>query len=101
MLFQASEAVLLCGIVDGQALERIQARPNSLRRCAVGLEIAFVTGEEIAPLAGFGVLHRGKYVFQRGQLIAAVDNEGAIRFQGLEIKIRDRAGRHEENDGGD
>jgi ferritin-like metal-binding protein YciE len=55
---------------------------------------------KLAPLAGFGVFHRGKYVFQRGQCLTAVDNKGAVRFQGLEIEMRDGAGRQEENDCG-
>ena len=64
--FHRCETILLGGIVDRQSLERIEARSNFLRRCAVWTEISLVAGEQIAPLAGFGVFHRGEHIFQCG-----------------------------------
>lgn len=78
MLFQGGKTVLLRGIVDRQSLERVEARARFLRRGAVWTEIAFVSGKQIAPLAGFGVFYRGKHVVQRSQRVTGVDNEGAI-----------------------
>ena len=57
-LFQASKAVLLRGIVHREALQRIEARPNFPHRQVVGIEVAILTGEQIAPLSGLGVLYR-------------------------------------------
>ena len=55
VLFQRCEAVLLRGIVDRQAPQHIEPRPNILRRRVVRAEVAIFIGQQIAALARFGV----------------------------------------------
>ena len=62
VLFQASEAVLLRGIVHRQSLQPLEARPNFPYRRVVRIEVTVLASEQIATLAGFGIFHRGKYV---------------------------------------
>ena len=100
VLFQRCEARLLRRIVDRQALQRLQPRPNLLRRRVVRSEVDLSIGQQVAALSGFSVLYRGKDVLECGHGVAAADDESAIRFQGLEIDIGDCAGRHEKERGG-
>ena len=60
VLFQASEAVLLRGIVHRQSLQPLEARPNFPYRRVVRIEATVLASEQIATLAGFGIFHRGK-----------------------------------------
>ena len=100
VLLQGCEAVPLRGIVDCQAPQPIESRPNVLHRRVVWSEITFLFGEQVAALAGFGVSDRGKHIVQRRQRVTAADNESGILFQCLEIEIGDRACRDEKEGGG-
>ena len=100
-LFQSCKAILLRGIVDRQSPQRVEAQSDFPCGRAIWLEVSFLTGQQIAALASFGVFHRGKHALQCGQHVTASDNEGAVRFQGLEIEVRDSARREKENDSGD
>ena len=100
VLSQASEAVLLRGIVERQPLQRIEARPNFQYSRVVWIEVTVLIGEQIASLASFRVFDGGKHILQGGQRVTAADNESAVLFQSLKIEISDCAARHEEEGGG-
>ncbi len=90
-LLNRGKSVLLRRVVGCEAPQRIEAMPNLLNCRVIWAEVTFIVGEQIAPLAGFGVFHSGKDILQCGERFPAVNNESAVLFQSLEIEIGDRA----------
>ena len=62
--FDASQALLLDEVVQGELLQVRQVAPRQARRGLVRLQVYLISGEQVAALAAFFVLQSGHQPFQ-------------------------------------
>ena len=77
-LFDECEAGLLPGIVGRQLLQLPQLLVNGGRGRVVRFEKTARAGDDVTPLAGLGVLHRRRQLFQCAEHLQGVGHPGRI-----------------------
>ena len=93
------ESALLIGIVLGQFPDGFDFFVHRFLRALIRLQIPFLAGDDVAALAGFGILHFGKRGFQVFNNLMAVGHPISRTGEFAQALIGDGANGHQNRQG--
>ncbi len=82
---QQLESVPLRRVIHKGLFHGLQPRAGNRQCRSIGVEVAVVPGQQIATLAGLGILHRREHIAQGGHRLLGADHQCAAFTNGADV----------------